>query len=111
MPKKIAGNFNIGELPTQTSSLGVFNKFMSEIDPEEVPVKYIAHVFVQYPDKSIVQVNADQLTFPMPTISSSNQAALEKVFSAFKDIKIIIDMTILEKDVDNMVEELLGKYC
>jgi hypothetical protein len=110
MAKKIS--FDIGNAAiSRVARPSVFDRLVREIDAIEIPPKYIQTVLVQYHDNKVVELKGSDLSKPIPMSKEASPGNLESVFDRMKDLKVFIDIAALEADVNQQVENYLGKYC
>lgn len=110
MSKKIT-SFNIDKAISRIAKPSVFDRIVKEVDAKEIPVKYIESVLVQYYDGNVVELTGSQLTHPIPMNKNISPGSMEESFKKMRDVKIFISTEKLEKDVNTLLEEILGKYC
>jgi hypothetical protein len=110
MSKKIT-SFNIDKAISRIAKPSVFDRIVKEIEAKEIPVKYIETILVQYYDGNVVELNGSQLTHPIPMNKNPVWENMEDSFKKMRDVKIFINTEQLEKDVNALVEGLLGQHC
>jgi|SRR5271166_3547330 len=110
MSKKIT-SFNIDKAISRIAKPSVFDRIVKEIEAKEIPVKYIESVLVQYYDGNVVELSGNQLTHPIPMNKNVNWENMEDSFKKMRDVKIFISTDTLEKDINELVEKLLGPHC
>lgn len=109
--KKLTAWFNINN-SYRFSYPTTFDRIIKEIDALEIPTEYIESAIVQYHDGSIVELTGDELSHHQSIdksviIHSADPPSLRKI----RDIRIFVSLDRLEEDIDELVEEILGKYC
>lgn len=104
-------NFNIDKAIGRISKPSVFDRIVKEIDAHEIPAKYIEQILVQYYDGNVIELKGNELTHPIPVNKDANWSQLEHSFKQMKDVKIFVNTEKLEKDINEEVERLIGKYC
>lgn len=109
MPKK--PSFSLDSAIGRLTKPSVFARIVSEIDTNQIPSRYIEQILVQCQDGSVVDLSGDKITWPAPVDKNALWANLEESFSHMQDVKIFINTSILEEDVNILVEQLLGKLC
>ncbi len=109
MTKKIS--FDLDKTISKVSRPSVFDRIVREIDAIEIPPSYIQSILIQYHDGSIIELEGSALKYPIPMIKGKSWDRMEELFKKMKDIKVFIATDRLEEDVNQMVEEYLGKYC
>lgn len=110
MAKKISFGLDNAAI-SRVAKPSVFDRLVREIDATEIPPRYIQSVLVQYFDGSIVELGSTDLSKPIPMSKDATLDKMEDVFKKMKDVKIFIDTERLEADVNQRVEDYLGKYC
>jgi len=110
MSKKIT-NISFGNTISGIAKLSVFNRIISEIDASEVPSKYVQQILVQYHNGNIVELKGEELTQPIPVNKNASWEKMKESFDQMKDLKIVINTDILEKDINELVEKYLGHLC
>jgi uncharacterized protein (DUF2344 family) len=111
MAKKMTTSFNLDKAISRVAKPSVFDRIVKEIDAREIPPEYVEQVLVQYYDGNIVELSGEDLTHPIPLDQQSTWELMEESFKKMKDVKIFINTDRLEKDINEMVEQLLGRYC
>ena len=110
MSKKIT-NFSLDKAINRISRPSVFDRIVKEIDANEIPVRYVEQILVQYYDGNIVELSGDELTQPIPMNKSISWEKMEESYKKMRDVKVYINTELLEKDVNELVEKFLGLYC
>lgn len=111
MSKKPTTSFNLDKAISRIAKPSVFDRIVKEIDATEIPVKYIDHVLVQYYDGNIVELSGTEISHPIPVNKDANWEEMEGSYKKMRDVKVFINTDKLEKDVNELVEQYLGKYC
>lgn len=111
MAKKSTTSFNLDKAISRIAKPSVFDRIVKEIDATEIPAKYIDHILVQYYDGNIVELSGEDITNPIPINKNLNWDELESTYKKMRDVKIFVNTEQLEKDVNELVEQYLGKYC
>jgi hypothetical protein len=109
MTKK--ANFELDKALNRIANPSPFDKIVKEIDAKEIPSKYIEHMMIFYFDGSIVELNGSEITKPIPMKRDTSWEDMESSFRKMKDVKVFINTSKLEKDINMLVEDYLGKYC
>ena len=104
-------NFNIDKAISRIASPSVFDRIVKEIEATEIPSKYVEQILVQYHDGSITELKGSELTHPIPINKNATWETKEDSFKKMKDVKIFINTSKLEKDINELVEAFLGKLC
>ncbi len=111
MAKKTTTSFNLDKAISRVAKPSVFDRIVKEIDAKEIPAAYIEQILVQYYDGNIVELSGRDLTSPIPLDQQSTWDMMEESFKKMRDVKIFINTDKLEKDVNEGVERLLGRFC
>ena len=111
MAKKSTTSFNLDKAIGRIAKPSVFDRIVKEIDAKEIPAKYIEQILVQYYDGNVVELSGDEITHPIPVNKTSNWEMMEDSFKKMRDVKIFINTDRLEKDINELVEGILGNYC
>lgn len=109
MARKIS--FDLDKAVSRVAKPSVFDRLVREIDCIQIPPRYIQTVLIQYNDGSVVEVEGGDLKYSIPMHKDAKWEKVDEVFRDMKDLKVFIDTETLEKDVNLMVEDFLGKYC
>lgn len=96
---------------SRISRASVFDRIVKEIDANEIPVKYIDQILVQYHDGNIVELHGTEISHPIPLNKNANWETMENSFKRMKDVRVFIDTDKLEEDVNELVELFLGPHC
>ena len=94
-----------------TNRLSVFDRIVKEIDTDEIPSKYIEYILVQYLDGRVVELRGNDIMFPVPLNKDMQWDKINNSSSKLKDVKVFIRTDILEQDINELVEIILGRYC
>lgn len=111
MSKKTTTSFNLDNAISRIAKPSVFDRIVKEIVAKEIPAKYIEQVLVQYHDGNVVEISGADLTHPIPLNRNISWDSVEDSFKKMKDVKVFINTDTLEKDINEMVEKLLGPHC
>jgi hypothetical protein len=111
MPKKTTTSFNIDKAISRIAKPSVFDRIVKEIEAKEIPARYIEQILVQYYDGNVVELRGNELTHPIPMNRNASWEVMEDSFKKMKDVKVFINTDILEIDINERVEQLLGSYC
>ncbi len=111
MTKKTTTNFNLDKAIGKIVKPSVFDRIVKEIDAKEIPAKYVEQILVQYYDGSVVELKGSEISHPIPMNQNASWEKLEDSFKKMRDVKIFISTDKLEKDINEMVENILGNYC
>ena len=110
MSKKIT-SFNLDRSITRISRSSVFTRILKEIDAIEIPVQFVEQVLVQYMDGSIVELDNDILDYPVSVNNTISWDKMADSSKTIKDVKISVNIEVLEKHINELVEKYLGKLC
>ncbi len=109
--KKSVTSFNLDKAISRIAKPSVFDRIVKEIDAREIPARYIEQIRVQYYDGNIVELSGDELTHPIPLNKNPAWDMMEDSFKKMRDVKIYVNTDKLEKDINELVEKVLGTYC
>ena len=106
------GESYVAQIPIDKilSKPSVFDRLIQEILIIQVPVKYIQKLTIHYNDGNVINWAGHELTHSVAVLDTSRWEQLSAVYKRMKEIKIIIDTNLLEKDVNQALDELLGKH-
>lgn len=110
MTKKTSTSFNLDRAINRITKPSVFDRIVKEIDAKEIPAKYIEQILVQYYDGNVIELSGNELTHPIPLNKNASWEVMEDSFKKMRDVKIFINTDKLEKDVNELVEKILGSY-
>lgn len=110
MAKKMT-NFSLDKAINRIVRPSVFDRIVKEIDAMEVPARYIEQILVQYYDGTVVELKGEEVKHPIPLNKNASWDKMEESFKKMRDVKVFINTEILEKDVNELVEKILGNYC
>ena len=111
MSKKTTTSFNLDRAISRIAKPSVFDRIVKEIDAKEIPAKYVEQILVQYYDGNVVEISGADLTHPIPMNRNISWEKMEESFKKMRDVKVFINTDCLEKDVNELVEKILGSYC
>lgn len=109
--KKTTTSFNLDKAISRIAKPSVFDRIVKEIDAKEIPAKYIEQILVQYYDGNVVELSGDEITHPIPMNKNISWDTMEDSYKKMRDVKIFINTEVLEKDINEEVEKILGNYC
>ena len=109
MAKKTS--FSLDNALSRIVKPSIFDRIVKEIDAKEVPVRYVQQILVQYYDGNVVEIKGEDLTQPIPMNKNMSWGTMEESFKKMRDVKVFINTDCLEKDVNELVEKILGSYC
>jgi hypothetical protein len=110
MSDKKSTNYEIDKALSKIANPSVFDRLVKEVEPVEIPVKYIESIIVQYYDGNIVELKGDDISHPIPVNPTASWEKMEGSFKKMRDVRIFIATDKLEKDVNIVVKSYLGKY-
>lgn len=111
MEKKTTISFNIDKAISRIAKPSVFDRLVREVEAKEIPIKYIEQILIQYHDGSVVELKGKDLAHPIPINKNISWDEMESAFKKMRDVKVFISTDQLETDVNDLVENLLGKHC
>ena len=109
MSKRTSG-FNVERAAGSAARISVFDRIVREIEPVEIPSKYIHHIQVQYSDGTERLLNGDSLSQNIP-VGKDSARRLADGEQEVQDVKVHLNIDSIERDVNAMVESLLGPHC
>lgn len=104
-------SFNLDKAISRIAKPSVFDRIVKEVDAQEIPVKYVEQILVQYYDGNVVELKGSELTHPIPVNKNMSMEAMQQSFRKMRDVKVFIATDRLEEDINLLVDEILGKYC
>jgi UDP-N-acetylglucosamine transferase subunit ALG13 len=111
MSDKKPTNFELDKALGRIMKPSVFDRIVKEVEAKEIPAKYVEQILVQYYDGNIVELKGGDITHPIPVNKSATWEQMEDSFKKMRDVKVFLNTEKLEKDINIMVEEYLGKFC
>lgn len=111
MAKKTTTSFNIDKAVSRAAKPSVFDRIVKEIDTKEIPAKYIEQILVQYHDGNVVELKGAELSYPIPVNRHATWESMEDSFKKIRDVRIFVNTSRLEQDINEEVEKLLGNFC
>lgn len=111
MSKKTTTSFNLDKAISRIAKPSVFDRIVKEIEAREIPAKYVEQILVQYYDGTVVELSGAEITHPIPLNKNATWEQMEDSFKKMRDVKVFINTEKLEKDINELVEKLLGNYC
>ena len=84
-----------------------FDKLIKEINPGEIPAKYIHWMTVVYINGETVNLTGKEISHPIPLNKNASLKELETSFKKVKNIKVFINTRKLEYDVNRKIKHLL----
>lgn len=110
MSKKTT-NVSIDKAISVNNRITAFDRIVQEIIIDEIPTKYIENILVHYHDGNIVDVPGRDLVQSIPINEETDWDKMEVIFKKMSDVRIFLNTEKLEENVDDLVEELIGRYC
>jgi len=110
MTKKTT-NFNLDRAISRIAKPSVFDRIVKEVEAKEIPAKYVEQILVQYYDGNVIELSGNEISHPIPLNKNVKWAAMEDSFKKMRDVKVFINTDRLEKDINELVEKLLGSHC
>lgn len=110
MNKKVTG-FNVEKSSDKLARPSVFDRLVKEIDPTEIPAKYIQYIQVHYHDGTSIELKGEEISQPMPVNKNMSAQLMEESMKKIKDVKLFLKTDLLENDINLLVEEFLGRHC
>jgi len=110
MTKKTT-NFSFDRAISRIARPSVFDRIVKEIDAKEIPARYVEQILVQYYDGNTVELSGEEITHPIPMNRNASWDKMEESYKKMRDVKVFINTETLEKDINTMVEKLLGPHC
>jgi len=111
MSKKTTTSFNLDKAISRIAKPSVFDRIVKEIDAKEIPAKYVEQILVQYYDGNVVELSGNEITHPIPLNKNASWQSMEDSFKKMRDVKVFINTDRLEKDINELVEGILGRFC
>ena len=89
----------------------VYEDLLAEIDPEEIPPRYIDRVTLTLKDGSVIDIPGEELHSPLPVGDKLNVPIDNAKHPNVESVRIYIDIINLEIDAEKMVAEIFkGKF-
>ena len=110
MTKKVT-SISVDKALNRIARPSVFDRIVKEIDAKEIPVKYVQHILVQYYDGNVVELRGNEITHPIPMNKDAPWDKISESFKKMRDVKVFINVDVLEEDINALVEKYLGAYC
>lgn len=109
--KKSSINFNIDNAISRIAHPSVFDRIVKEIDVEKIPACFIESIVVQYYDGNVVEISGECFKNPIIMHRNFQYDAVDDEFKKMRDVRVFINTNKLEKEINELVERYLGKYC
>ena len=110
MTKKIT-NFSVDKALSRIAKPSVFDRIVKEIDAKEIPARYVQQILVQYYDGNVVELHGNEITHPIPMNKDAQWDKISESFKKMRDVRVFINIDILEEDINELVEKYLGNFC
>ena len=110
MTKKVT-NISVDKALNRIAKPSVFDRIVKEIDAKEIPAKYVQQILVQYYDGNVVELHGNEITHPIPMNKDAQWDKISDSFKKMRDVKVFINIDVLEEDINELVEKYLGAYC
>lgn len=104
-------NFELDKTLKKMLTPSIFDRLVKEVDASEIPTEYIDRISVFYNDGNIVELSGNEITHPVPVNKTGSGEEMDDSFNSMREVKVFIDTSKLEMDVNKEVEALLGKFC
>ena len=88
-----------------------YDRIIQEIDPVEVPARYIDRILILYKDGTKALVGGDQLRRPLALTNETVQLFANDDERPIHAIKLFLKIDLIETDANRMVDQLLNNYC
>lgn len=111
MAKKTTTSFNIDKAISRITKPSVFDRIVKEIEAKEIPAKYIEHILVQFYDGNVIELSGAEITHPIPMNKNVSWDVMMDSYKKMRDVKVFINTDILERDINEEVEKVLGSFC
>lgn len=111
MPDKKIKEFDLHKALEKIITPSIFDQFVKEIDADEIPTDYIEKIVVYYYNGTIVELSGDEIEHPVPVNKQGNADDMDESFKKMREVKVIVNTEKLEKDVNNLLEDLIGDRC
>ena len=87
-----------------------FDRLLTEIFPQEIPVKFVSEIKVFYEDGSTKVLNYQELKGIVPKTGVVDAKEIAKLWENTKDVEIYINIELLESIVSMNVRGLLKRF-
>jgi hypothetical protein len=87
-----------------------FDRLLSEIFPQEVPVKFVSEVKVHYKDGTTKTLNNKELKGIVPKTGIVDAKKIARLWQNTIDVEIYINIELLESIVSLNVKGLLKRF-
>ena len=87
-----------------------FDRLLTEIFPQEIPVKFVSEIKVFYEDGSTKVINYQELKGIVPKTGVVDAKEIAKLWENTKDVEIYINIELLESIVSMNVRGLLKRF-
>ena len=87
-----------------------FDRLLTEIFPQEIPVKFVSEIKVFYEDGSTKVINYQELKGIVPKTGVVDAKEIAKLWENTKDVEIYSNIVLLESIVSMNVRGLLKRF-
>lgn len=91
-------------------STSPFDQFIDDDNMEIVPTRYIIQITVVYKNGTEIRISGEQLNQPLPVNKYSPWEEMQEVYKRIQEIKVQLDINLLEFDINYEVEELFREF-
>ena len=88
-----------------------YDRIIQEIDPVEVPARYIDCILILYKDGTKALVGGDQIRQPLALSNETVQLFANDDARPIHEIKLFLKIDLIETDANRLVDQLLNNYC
>lgn len=111
MSDKKVHNLHVDRAMQRIAKPSVFDEIVKEVETSEIPVEYIERIMVFYANGNIVELSGSEITHPVPVNRRGSAEDMEEPFKQMREVKVYIDTEKLERNINQLVELLLGRHC
>lgn len=87
-----------------------FDEIIESVNPSFVPNEYILGIIVYYRDGRIVKLDGDDVRNPLPVNKEATWHSVEDRFKSIKDIHVLIDTDLVERDVTDYMSKFYESH-
>jgi len=87
-----------------------FESLLKQVFPQEIPVKMIDGIVIEFVDGTSAKLDHSELNDPLPTAPDTTWQRMISAFSNVRQINIVVDVRKVEKSVGKSVTEMLDKH-
>lgn len=103
-------NLSLNQSQSNIPKLSEFDNIINNIDATVIPVMYISYINVIYNDGTIVTLNSEYIKHPLPVNKPKSWKDLGEHFEDIKDVKVFINVELLEKNINQYVDSVYSKF-